>query len=120
MTSDRLFERVREEVSYPLLHVPVSDMREGQRISQCFLAKQKAQPHGRFLRIHDGRWKGCKTYLFNVNIKILLPDLQHIHRMELHVMPARQPIALRSMRPGFIDSDLADLSKMKPGKRAFQ
>lgn len=43
MTSERLFERVRDEVSYPLLHVPVSDMREGQRITQCFLVKQKAQ-----------------------------------------------------------------------------
>lgn len=43
MSSERLFERVRDEVSYPLLHVPVSDMREGQRIAQCFLAKQKAQ-----------------------------------------------------------------------------
>jgi len=43
MTPERLFERVRDDVSYPLLHVPVSDMREGQRISQCFLAKQKAQ-----------------------------------------------------------------------------
>jgi 3'-5' exoribonuclease len=43
MTSERLFERVRDEVSYPLLHVPVSDMREGQRIGQCFLVKQKSQ-----------------------------------------------------------------------------
>jgi len=43
MCSERLFERVRDEVSYPLLHVPVSDMREGQRISQCFLVRQKAQ-----------------------------------------------------------------------------
>ena len=43
MTSERLFDRVRDEVSYPLLHVPVSDMREGQRITQCFLVKQKSQ-----------------------------------------------------------------------------
>jgi 3'-5' exoribonuclease len=43
MTSDRLFDRVRDDVSYPLLHVPVSDMREGQRLSQCFLVKQKSQ-----------------------------------------------------------------------------
>ncbi len=43
MCSERLFERVRSEVSYPLLHVPVSQMREGQRISQCFLVRQKAQ-----------------------------------------------------------------------------
>ncbi|MFC2077292.1 3'-5' exoribonuclease YhaM family protein [Candidatus Bipolaricaulota bacterium] len=43
MSSERLFERVRGDVSYPLLHVPVSDMREGQQIGQCFLVKHKAQ-----------------------------------------------------------------------------
>jgi 3'-5' exoribonuclease len=43
MASERLFDRVRDDVSYPLLHVPVSEMREGQRISQCFLVKQKSQ-----------------------------------------------------------------------------
>jgi 3'-5' exoribonuclease len=43
MSSERLFDRVRDEVSYPLLHVPVATMREGQRIGQCFLVKQKAQ-----------------------------------------------------------------------------
>jgi len=43
MSSDRLFERVRDEVSYSLLHVPVSDLREGQRIGQCFLVRHKAQ-----------------------------------------------------------------------------
>jgi len=43
MSSERLFERVRDDVSYPLLHVPVADMREGQRITQCFLVKQKTQ-----------------------------------------------------------------------------
>lgn len=43
MTSDRLFDRVRDDVSYSLLHVPVSDMREGQRLSQCFLVKQKSK-----------------------------------------------------------------------------
>jgi len=43
MASNRLFDRVRDEVSYPLLHIPVTDMREGQRIGQCFLVKHKAQ-----------------------------------------------------------------------------
>jgi 3'-5' exoribonuclease len=43
MGSERLFERLRDNVSYPLLHVPVSDMREGQRIGQCFLVKHKAK-----------------------------------------------------------------------------
>lgn len=43
MSSERLFDRVREDVSYPLLHVPVATMREGQRIGQCFLVKQKTQ-----------------------------------------------------------------------------
>jgi len=43
MGSDRLFDRVREDVSYPLLHVPVAEMREGQRIGQCFLVKSKTQ-----------------------------------------------------------------------------
>jgi len=43
MSSERLFDRVREDVSYPLLHVPVAEMREGQQISQCFLVKSKTQ-----------------------------------------------------------------------------
>jgi 3'-5' exoribonuclease len=43
MASERLFDQVRGEVPYSLLHVPISDIREGQRITQCFLVKRKAQ-----------------------------------------------------------------------------
>jgi 3'-5' exoribonuclease len=43
MTAERLFDQVRGEIPYSLLHVPISDIREGQRISQCFLVKRKAQ-----------------------------------------------------------------------------
>lgn len=43
MSAERLFDRVREDVSYPLLHVPVATMREGQHIGQCFLVKHKTQ-----------------------------------------------------------------------------
>ena len=43
MASERLFDQVRGDVPYSLLHVPISDLREGQRISQCFLVKRKAQ-----------------------------------------------------------------------------
>ncbi len=43
MASDRLFDQVRGEIPYSLLHVPISDIREGQRIGQCFLVKRKAQ-----------------------------------------------------------------------------
>ena len=43
MASERLFDRARGEIPYSLLHVPISDIREGQRISQCFLVKRKAQ-----------------------------------------------------------------------------
>jgi len=43
MASERLFDQVRGEVPYSLVHVPVTDIREGQRINQCFLVKRKAQ-----------------------------------------------------------------------------
>ena len=43
MSSERLFDQARGEIPYSLLHVPISDIREGQRISQCFLVKRKAQ-----------------------------------------------------------------------------
>ena len=43
MASERLFDQARGELPYSLLHVPISDIREGQRISQCFLVKRKAQ-----------------------------------------------------------------------------
>ncbi len=42
MSSERLFEQVRGEIPYSLSHVPISDIREGQRITQCFLVKRKA------------------------------------------------------------------------------
>ena len=43
MASERLFDRARGEIPYSLLHVPITDIREGQRIGQCFLVKRKAQ-----------------------------------------------------------------------------
>ena len=43
MPTERFSERVRGEIPYSLLHVPVTDIRDGQQISQCFLVKQKAQ-----------------------------------------------------------------------------
>ncbi len=43
MASERLFDQARGEIPYSLLHVPISDIREGQRISQYFLVKRKAQ-----------------------------------------------------------------------------
>ena len=43
MASERLFDQARGELPYSLLHVPISEIREGQRISQCFLVKRKAQ-----------------------------------------------------------------------------
>jgi len=43
MTAEKLGEHLRGEVSYSLMHVLVQELREGQRISQCFLVKQKSQ-----------------------------------------------------------------------------
>jgi len=43
MPTERFSERVRGEVPYSLLHVPIADIRDGQQISQCFLVKQKTQ-----------------------------------------------------------------------------
>jgi len=43
MASERLFDQVRGEIPYSLVHIPISDIREGQRISQCFLVRRKAQ-----------------------------------------------------------------------------
>jgi 3'-5' exoribonuclease len=34
---------LREEIPYPLTHVLVAELREGQHLAQCFLAKQKTQ-----------------------------------------------------------------------------
>jgi 3'-5' exoribonuclease len=43
MTPERFSDRVRGEIPYPLLHVPITDIRDGQQIGQCFLVKQKTQ-----------------------------------------------------------------------------
>ena len=43
MSPQRFSEQLQGEIPYALLHVPVSDMREGLRIHQSFLVKQKAQ-----------------------------------------------------------------------------
>lgn len=43
MTAGKLGEHLRGEISYPLMHTLVKELREGQRISQCFLVKQKSQ-----------------------------------------------------------------------------
>jgi len=42
MAPDKFSQRMRgEQLPYSLLHVPVSDMRDGQGVNQCFLVKQK-------------------------------------------------------------------------------
>ena len=44
MASEKLSQRMRgEQLPYTLLHVPVSDLRDGQAVDQCFLVKQKTQ-----------------------------------------------------------------------------
>ncbi|GAG81663.1 unnamed protein product, partial [marine sediment metagenome] len=43
MAAEKFAEYLRGEVPYPLMHVLIQEMREGQRISQCFLVKQKTQ-----------------------------------------------------------------------------
>ena len=43
MSPQRFSEQLQGEIPYALLHLPVSDMREGMRIHQSFLVKQKAQ-----------------------------------------------------------------------------
>ncbi|MEA3238355.1 MAG: HD domain-containing protein [Candidatus Bipolaricaulota bacterium] len=43
MCAEKLAQYLHDEVPYPLMHVLIKDMRPGQRISQCFLAKQKTQ-----------------------------------------------------------------------------
>lgn len=40
---ERFVDRVRGEIPYPLLHVPISDLHEGTRVTQCFLVKKKTQ-----------------------------------------------------------------------------
>jgi len=43
MAAERFSDHLKEQVPYSLLHVPIADMREGLRVSQCFLVKQKTQ-----------------------------------------------------------------------------
>lgn len=43
MCAEKLSQYLHDEVPYPLMHVLIKEMRPGQRISQCFLAKQKTQ-----------------------------------------------------------------------------
>lgn len=44
MAPEKFSQRMRgEQLPYSLLHVPVSDMRDGQGVNQCFLVKQKTQ-----------------------------------------------------------------------------
>lgn len=43
MTSENFAERLRKEVPYPLMHIPIREMRGGQSIAQCFLVQQKTQ-----------------------------------------------------------------------------
>ncbi len=43
MSTERFSDRIRGDIPYHLLHVPVSDLREGARVGQCFLVKKKAQ-----------------------------------------------------------------------------
>lgn len=43
MCAEKLSHYLHGEVPYPLTHVFVQDMRPGQHVSQCFLAKQKTQ-----------------------------------------------------------------------------
>jgi len=44
MTPERLGEKMRgEKLPYPLLHIPVNELRNGQGINQCFLVRQKTQ-----------------------------------------------------------------------------
>ena len=43
MCAEKLSQHLHGEIPYSLIHVLIKDMRPGQRISQCFLAKQKTQ-----------------------------------------------------------------------------
>ena len=43
MTADRFSDHLQGKLPYSLLHVPVAEMREGLRVSQCFLVKQRTQ-----------------------------------------------------------------------------
>jgi len=43
VTAEKFAEYLRNEIPYPMVHIMVKEMQEGQRISQCFLVKQKTQ-----------------------------------------------------------------------------
>jgi 3'-5' exoribonuclease len=43
MSTERFSDRVRGDIPYHLIHVPVADLREGARVGQCFLVKKKTQ-----------------------------------------------------------------------------
>jgi len=43
MPAERFSDRMRGEIPYPLLHIPITDIRDGQQINQCFLVRQKTQ-----------------------------------------------------------------------------
>ncbi len=43
MCAEKISQFLQGDMPYPLMHVPIKDMKQGQHISQCFLAKQKSQ-----------------------------------------------------------------------------
>jgi 3'-5' exoribonuclease len=43
MAAEKFAQYLQGEVPYPLMHILIQNMRAGQRISQCFLVKQKTQ-----------------------------------------------------------------------------
>ncbi|MDD4903571.1 MAG: OB-fold nucleic acid binding domain-containing protein [Candidatus Bipolaricaulis sp.] len=43
MSTERFSDRVRGDIPYHLIHIPVADLREGARVGQCFLVKKKTQ-----------------------------------------------------------------------------
>jgi 3'-5' exoribonuclease len=42
MCAEKISQYLHKDMPYPLTHVPIRDIRQGQHISQCFLAKQKS------------------------------------------------------------------------------
>ncbi len=43
MCAEKISQFLHGDMPYPLMHVPIKDIKQGQHISQCFLAKQKSQ-----------------------------------------------------------------------------
>ncbi len=43
MAAEKFSQHVKGEIPYPLMHVLIENMRSGQRVSQCFLVRLKAQ-----------------------------------------------------------------------------